>query len=254
VRAVVLAGGRNQGALKAVSPVAWEALIPIHGRPMVDYVIQALAGHPRIRHVRVVGPEAVARPGVEYIPPAPDLWDNIERGLADLADEEPVLIATADIPLLTTPIVDRFLNDVSAEAAAREVVYPVIPRPVAERRFPGVRRTYFRLKEGAFTGGNLFLVRPGAIRRARAYAQQLLAHRKKPWRLASDIGLGLLLRFLTRRLSLRDAERTAGRLLKIDGAAIICPDPEVGVDVDKPSDLALVTRLLEPYQEGSRHA
>jgi GTP:adenosylcobinamide-phosphate guanylyltransferase len=250
VRAVVLAGGKNRGALRAVSPVTWEALIPIHGRPMVDYVVTALIGHPRIRHVRVMGPEAVPRSGVEYIAPEDALWDNLAQGLADLPDDDPVLVATADIPLVTTPIVDRFLT----AAPDREVVYPVVARTVTERRFPGVRRTYFRLREGAFTGGNVFLVRPGAVRRAQNYARQLLAHRKQPWRLAGDIGLGVLIRFLLQRLSLKDAERTAGRLLKIDGSALVFGDPEVGVDVDKPSDLALVTRILEPPREGSRHA
>jgi GTP:adenosylcobinamide-phosphate guanylyltransferase len=216
---------------------------------MVDYVVAALTGHPRIRQVRVVGPQAVVQAGVEYVPPADHLWDNLERGLDRLPEDAPVLVATADIPLLTTPVVDRFLR----EAPDREVVYPVIPRTAAEARFPGVRRTYFRLREGSFTGGNLFLVRPGAIRRARHHAERLFRHRKQPWRLAGDIGLGTLLRFVLRRLSLRDAEITAGRLLAIDGSALVSHDAELGVDVDKPSDLELVTRLLKTAEDGQDH-
>ena len=251
MQALILAGGRPSKTLRSETSSQWEALLPIHGRPMVSYVIAALAAHPRVRHIRVVGPPAPTDSGVEFVPPGDgNLWDSLEQGLRGWAPDESVLIATADIPLITAPIVERFL----AQCPEREVVYAVVPQGVTERRFPGVRRTYFRLREGSFTGGNLFVARPGAILRARRHAERLLAHRKQPWLLAGDIGLGTLVKFLLRRLSLRDAERMAGRLLGIDGAAVICEDPEVGVDVDKLSDLHVVLRVLAPEEGESHHA
>ena len=44
VDAVVLAGQANQGALRDVSSATNEALIEVAGRPMLQYVIDALAG------------------------------------------------------------------------------------------------------------------------------------------------------------------------------------------------------------------
>jgi len=42
VDAVVLAGQRNDGALRDVSSVPFEGDIPIAGRPMIDWVLDAL--------------------------------------------------------------------------------------------------------------------------------------------------------------------------------------------------------------------
>ncbi|MFZ5592589.1 MAG: hypothetical protein ACOY81_12390, partial [Bacillota bacterium] len=76
--------------------------------------------------------------------------------------------------------------------------------------------------------------------------RQLVAARKSPLRLAGLVGWGFLLRFLLRRITLAEAERKVSQLLGVEGAVVLCSDPEVGVDVDKPSDLLLVRRVLSP--------
>lgn len=245
MKALVLAGQRNGGRLYTVSAVSYEAEIPIGGRMMIDFVLDALLDHPLIDRVRVVGPLS-SRPGVEYVTPGDTLWANVQRGMEAWDPDEPVLVATCDIPLLTAAVVQDFIDQAPADG---DIVYPVIPKSAVVRAFPDVARTYVRLREGVFTGGNLFLVRPRAVVRARANAERLLAHRKSPVRLARDIGLGLLLKFVTGWLGLKEAERAASRLLDVEGRAMIFAAPEVGVDVDKPSDYRLVSRILgaPPY-------
>lgn len=245
MKALVLAGQRNAGRLHSVSPVPYEAEIPIRGRMMIDFVLDALLDHPRIDSVRVVGP-ASSRSPVEYVAPGDTLWVNVQRGMEAWDPDEPVLVATCDIPLLTAGVVDAFVRQAPADC---DIVYPVIPKGAVMRAFPEVQRTYVRLREGVFTGGNLFLVRPRAVVRARANAERLLAHRKSPVRLARDVGVGLLFKFITGWLGLQEAERAASRLLDVEGRAMIFSAPEVGVDVDKPSDYRLVSRILgaPPY-------
>ena len=41
MKAIVLGGGLNTGALKAVEGIPYEAGIPINNRPMVEYIINA---------------------------------------------------------------------------------------------------------------------------------------------------------------------------------------------------------------------
>lgn len=258
--ALVLAGQRNQGALSARSDVAWEALIPIGGRPMLQYVLEALTASPAIEAVRVVGPELRDPPGsvhdglvpVTYIAAGGTLWDNLDRGLNGLAPDAPVLVATADIPLISESTVSAFVA--AARPAAVDIVYPLIPRAAVEQAFPGVHRTYFRFRQGVFTGGNLFWLRPGAWATARPHAQQLLSHRKAPLKLARDIGLSVLVRYLVGRLDLAEVERVAGRLLGVTGCGLVFPYPEVGVDVDKESDLDLAERWLDGAREAVSHA
>lgn len=240
--AIVLAGQPNQGLLRTESDVAFEAEIPLLGRPMLDYIVEALQGARSIEGVIIVGPEAARRPGAEWVKERGDMFVNIMAGLEPLhPDADHVLYVTADIPLVTSTMIDEFITRASSD---RDVVYPIIPREVAETRFPGTKRTYVRLREGSFTGGNLFVVRPQVMSQLKSRAEVLLAHRKTPLKLARDVGLGLLMKFALGRLSIDDAERRVGRLLGITGQAVIFPYAEAGVDIDKPEDLVLMRRVL----------
>ena len=255
MEAIVLAGQRNRGSLAAADPEPWEALLPIAGRPMLAYVVEALVTSGVVHGVHVVGP---ATPGggipvgdeacaVVTLAPRDTLWENLDLGLSAVDRSQPALVVTGDIPLLTGDAVRAFAEAAAAADAAAggvDIVYPLIPKTVVEHAYPEVHRTYFRLREGVFTGGNIFWVRPAALSGLRGQAERLLAHRKSPGKLAGDIGWGVLARYVLRRLRLADVERVASRLLAVRGAGLVFPHAEVGVDVDKQSDLELVRRHL----------
>ncbi|MCL5967227.1 MAG: nucleotidyltransferase family protein [Firmicutes bacterium] len=247
--AVVLAGQDNDGRLRGVSDAAYEALIPIRGRAMVDWVLDALEQTPAISRIRLVGPPTT-RADIEVVSPGHTLFDNIERGLRGLPPDQSVLVATADIPLVPPAIVATFLEE-AQRLGDWDMIYPIIPQASILGTWPGVQRTYFRFAEGVFTGGNLFLVRPQVASVLRTRAERLLQHRKSPIRLAGDIGYGTLLKFLVGRLPIAQVEARAGELLGIRGRALVFSHPEVGVDVDKPSDLKLVQELMEEAESGT---
>jgi hypothetical protein len=62
--------------------------------------------------------------------------------------------------------------------------------------------------------------------------------------LSRQIGLLFILKFLLKRLSLSEVELQFSKLLSIKGKAIVLDYPEIGIDVDKPSDLELVRKIL----------
>lgn len=242
MHAIVLAGQPNQGLLKATYPTPFEAEIPIGGRPMAWWVLDALFDAPSITSVGLVGPASLERPGVTVTLAGEDLFSNVLRGLHTAPqDADTVLFVTSDIPWLTKEVVEAFIDRAPAGV---DVVYPIIPKEVAKSRFPSTKRTYVRLKEGVFTGGNLFLARAEVIPRLKERADVLLRHRKSPWALARDIGPGLLLRLVLGRLSIRQAEVRVGGLLGISGRALIFPFAEAGVDIDKEEDLVMAEREL----------
>ena len=70
--------------------------------------------------------------------------------------------------------------------------------------------------------------------------ERFYAARKSPLRLARLLGPAVFLRFVTGRLSVADVERRFRQLAGCAGRAIVCPDPEVGMDVDKPEDCRVV--------------
>src|SRR5947208_5689721 len=83
VGAVVLAGGTADAAFRAAAGVENRALAEIGGRPMVQYVLDALAAAATIRGVVLVGDERLEslRPVDTRVEPAGDLFDNLEAGL-----------------------------------------------------------------------------------------------------------------------------------------------------------------------------
>lgn len=243
IDAMVLAGGLNNGPLQACSRVPYEALIEIGPNPMVNYVIKALQNSGQIKRVIVVGPaelKSVLPSGVVWVETGQTVMENLHRGCKLLKD--PFLLATGDIPLLTPEAVTGFLS--LCEDKSADIYFPLVTKESVEERFPRARRTYVNFKEGTFTGGNLFLINPGAVERCLAIGQELVNLRKRPLLLARRVGLLLLVKLIFRQLSLREAQIRASQLLGIEGRAVICAYPEIGMDVDKPVDLQLINEVL----------
>lgn len=200
------------------------------GRPMAEWVLSALAEAGLPGHLRGGSPWLTPPPRLT-LPDSGSLLGNLEAALEHV--EGRVLVATADIPHLTAEAV-RFVLGKAPEAA---LVYPIVPKEAVEARFPHTRRTYARLKEGVFTGGNLVLLQKELFYRALPLAKKVVALRKRPLALARLIGLDILLKLLLGRLSLAELEARAGRILGVEAKALITPFPEVGVDVDREEDL-----------------
>ena len=110
-------------------------------------------------------------------------------------------------------------------------------KEAVEARFPRTKRTYARLREGTFTGGNLLLLDKSLFRKALPLARRVVALRKRPLALARLVGWDVLLKLLLGRLSLAEVEARAQRILGVEARALVTPYPEVGVDVDREEDL-----------------
>jgi len=245
VNALVLAGRANEGVFREVSNASNEALIDIGGRPMVAYVLQAAQEATTVGRALVVGREDV-RPylpeGVDLIQGGPDVIDNAVLGVRALGSESPVLVLTSDIPLITGPVIDTFVRQCLAKPA--DLHYPAISREVNERRFPGVKRTYAKLSEGTYTGGNVFLLNPKLVPELAERAKAFVAARKSPAKLAGLLGPAFLVKLLLGSLSMAELESKVSRMFGIRGAVIVSQSPEIGVDVDKLSDLEIVRKVL----------
>jgi len=243
--AVVLAARPNTGKLAETSSEPLEANIEIAGRPMVSYVLSSLLDLPEISRVLLVGPQdGLSRyrgDRVDIIEPAEDLFANVKLGLSR-AETEFVLVSSSDIPLITAAIVKDFIATCLASGA--DFCYPISRKEDCEAKYPGVKRTYVKVKDGVFTGGNLFFVRKSIVERAWPTAERMIALRKSPLKMASLLGAGLLLKVVLGVAGVKEIEDRVASLLSIRPKAIVGAPPEIGVDVDKPSDLELCRRVL----------
>jgi len=248
VEAVVLAGARNDGKLKEASACEFEALIPVGNRPMVEYVTDALEAADSVKRTVVVGPHELAAayegtPTIDWVEFGSSMVENIQIGIERLDPEGHVLIVTSDIPLITAEAIDDFVARCRETNA--DIYYPIVRQEVNEKAFPGVKRTYVRLKDGVYTGGNLALLEPEIVPACRDMIERAVSMRKKPLKLSRMLGFKFIFKLLFNRLTLAEIEERVHRILGFRGVGVESPFPEVGIDIDKPEDLELVERALK---------
>ncbi|MCD5407648.1 MAG: nucleotidyltransferase family protein [Desulfotomaculum sp.] len=246
IDALVLAGSTNDGQLRKCSKVKFEALIPVGKKTMVEYVIAALLKSNNIRRVLLVGPPVLHNiflsSRVEIIPFQKTLLENVRAGFRYLPTTGKVLVLTSDIPLITAEAIDDFM--LSGTQSNAELFFPIVFKQIIAKKFPQAKRTYAIFKEGAFTGGNMVLVQAEVMERCLQRGARLVEWRKKPLKLCLALGSNFLGKYLTKRLTVAEAEHKVSELLGIKGRKIICNYPEIGMDVDKPEDLLLVKHVL----------
>ncbi|MDF2569288.1 MAG: MobA-like transferase domain protein [Sporomusa sp.] len=243
VDAIILAGGENSKHLNRYTSQPYEALIDIAGKPMVEFVAGALAASSLISRIFIAGPASeLAKCNfpekVVIVAGGQTIMETISLGVKALGHENLTLVVTADIPLLTPGAVEDFLSQCDGMHA--DLYYPIVTRSDHECRFPGNKRTYVRLNEGTFTGGNIFLVNPKIVPQCMQVAERIIGNRKNPFKLCCLLGWTFVVQFIFGRLKLSQVEKRAGDILGIKGAVIRSQYPELGIDVDKPSDLELV--------------
>ena len=69
--------------------------------------------------------------------------------------------------------------------------------------------------------------------------------RKSPFKLAKMLGPKFIFKFLLRRLTIEELEERISSLIKAKGKAVVTSYPEIGMDVDKNSDLELARKMLQ---------
>ncbi len=253
IGAVVLAGGPVPKSL--ADRCAHRALLPLGGRFIIEYILDALAGTPEICATVAVVPAAAHEALGKYAPLLVDAGDslmiNMARGAEALvgAGVTHLLFVTADIPLITPAALSSYLQESLATGA--DFTYPIIPRADCEARFPGARRTYVKIRDGVFTGGNAVFAGANFFEDKQQLIEDVYNARKAPLKLAGILGWGTLARFLAGTADLASLEAVASRILAAPARAIISHYAELGFDVDKPEDLEVVGSTLNVQRSTS---
>lgn len=250
--ALILAGQRGgPDPIARAAGVSHKALAPVAGRPMLLRVIEALEASPSVARIAVsiepaadlaAVPELARRLGAGALirlDAAPGPSASVLAAAQDLDTPLPLLVATADHPLLTPEMVEHF-----CACAEGDVAVALARASVVRAAQPGTTRTWIRLADGDVSGCNLFALRtPGALGVAALWAGAE-RDRKRPWRLVRLVGFGMLLRYLAGRLTLEGLMRGASRRLGVAAVAVEMPFAEAAIDVDRADDLHLAEAIL----------
>lgn len=249
---IISAGGipQEDEPLFAESQGKPKALIDIAGKPMVQWVLDALTGAAKVDRVILVGlSEAdglVSSKLVAFLPDQGSMLANVIAGVDRLmvtAPETPqVLMCSADIPLIRPHMVDGLIEQCADRSF--DLHYGAVRRELMEGRFPGSRRSYVHLSDGDMAGADIFVMNPQVAYRNREFWESLIGNRKNALKQARRFGFGTLIKLLLRRLSLTEAESRVQRAMGFSGRAVLVEHAELGMDVDKPFQLEICRREL----------
>ena len=227
-----------------------KALLEIAGKPMIQWVMDALDNSSRIKHVIVTGLPSdtglhCAHP-LSFLPAGGSVVENVCAGVELLLKIDPkaasALLISSDIPALTWEIVDWMIDNVTARE--ENVFYSVVERSVMEKRYPNSKRSYVRLKDVEVCGGDLHAIQPQIARRDNPLWQRIFNARKNAFKQASLVGMDTLLLLLLKRLSLQEGVAHINQRLGIHGTVLVSPYAEIAMDVDKPFQFEIMEKDL----------
>jgi GTP:adenosylcobinamide-phosphate guanylyltransferase len=221
-------------------------MLDIAGKPMIQWILDALDGAETIDRVVIVGLEHEtgfdAAKVCARLESRGDILPNIRQGVDALCRLNPntthVALVSSDIPGIQPAQVDWVVR--TALESDHDAYYNVITRQTMEARYPGSRRSYVRLRGVEVCGGDLNIVRAALVKHDEALWDRIIDSRKSAFKQAALIGFDTLLLALLRLLTLEGAVQRVTRRLKLSGRALVCPYAEIGMDVDKPHQFELM--------------
>ncbi len=244
VDALVLGGG--DGAV--IDPaVPFKGIAPVAGKPMVEWVVDALRASELVNEIAVVVPTAEnlgswADKVEKLVIHDASFIENAIAGLSALNSGLHVFCATGDLPALTAEAIDDFV--VRSLDSGADVTYPLVRAKDVLEQFPGSERTFVTVDHEQVTGGNCMLLAPGVVERNQEIGQRLFDTRKSVAAMARVVGFRFVLRLATRRVRVSDVEAKMEQLLGASCAAIYTHYASIGADIDKPVDAIVAERIL----------
>ncbi|RMG36012.1 MAG: hypothetical protein D6732_08710 [Methanobacteriota archaeon] len=259
---VILAGAEKEDSvnykkdkLLEYANVDYKALIELNGKPMILYVIKAFVESGRVSEILIVGlpkerltiPDSLKKVPIHFIetdaPHAEKLIIASEFLMKQNLDTDYAMYIGGDVPTITPEAINDFLD--KCKDLDADFFFSIIREETMNKMFPENRRTYARMKEGRFCGGDLQLVRYTLAPERKEIIEKILNNRKSVIKQAFFISPLTFFRFILHRVSIEEAEKLISKVIKAKMKGVISSYADLGFDVDKPNQLELVRNLLQ---------
>lgn len=251
--AIVLAGGvpDPDSPLYPDTKGEAKAMLEIGGKYMIQWVLDALDQADTIDGIVIVGcedkkSEIHSNKIITFKPSSEDIILNFQLGAKAVLEHNPagrsVAVVSSDIPLITSEIVNWIIN--SSLASNDDLYYAVVEQKQMEKRFPDSARSYVKLRDMNVCGGDLAVINMDLYKSREDFWRKIFEARKSYLHQARLIGFDILILLLLRRLNFSDTVKRVTRRLDITGKGLICPYPEIAMDIDKPHQLEIARREL----------
>ena len=234
-----------------------KALVDVAGKPMIQWVLDALGDAKHVDNVIIIGlspkSDITCKKPLHFISNQGRMLANIVAGVEKSVELDPkseyVLVVSSDIPGINAQMVDWLIE--TCMQTKEDMYYGVIPREVMEARYPGSNRTYTKLKDIQLCGADMHIahvsmaIEPDHL----AMWEELIGNRKSPLKQAATIGFGTLFKVATRRITLDELVATVTKRIGITGRPIVWDHAEPGMDVDKPHQLTILREDMEKLHQ-----
>ena len=246
--AIVIAGGipLPEDPLYTYTQGNSKALLDIAGKPMVQWVLDALSAAKSVENVILIGLNAksgvTCQKPIHFLPNHGRMLANIVAGVEKSQQLNPqteyTMIVSSDVPGIKPEMIDWLAE--TCMQTHDDLYYGVVPREIMEARYPNSKRTFTRLKGMEVCGADVNVTHVNMAHEHLDTWEQLIGNRKNPLLQARVIGLDTLVQLMFRQLSIEDIiERVMSRI-GVRGRAIIWEYAEAGMDVDKPHQLEIM--------------
>lgn len=244
------------GSRGSRDPVAQEAgqshkcLVNVAGTPMLVRVLDTLEAAPQVGSIVLCVEssfestpeidERISSGSLIRLDAANSPAASALKACDELDGDFPLLIVTADHPLLSTQMIAHFCAlatdcDVAVGLALAERVL---------QTYPNATRTLLKFSDGSRCGCNLFALNNSRSRNAAMFWRTLETQRKRPWKMIKMLGPWTLVRYLCGRLTLNATLLLLSSKIGVASRAVDMPFADAAIDVDKPADLQLVETII----------
>jgi GTP:adenosylcobinamide-phosphate guanylyltransferase len=237
---LVLAGSRSD---PAAGQSATKAGLSLRGLPMIRRVVDALRQSTAVKRVVVAGPQHLsAWIDAEIVATAGSPASTVAAFLESQTEPWPVLVTTADHPLLTAEMVDHFCRE--SRRTGADATVGMASRSTIASAYPATRRTFYPFRDDGWCGCNIFGFNTAGSRDVARTWTSFERYRKRPLSVIGKFGLLNLIGVLLRRWTLEQAFARAADRLGVTARPVPMPWAEAAIDVDTMEDLVLVDSIL----------
>jgi hypothetical protein len=244
-----------------------KALIPMHGKRVLDWQLDALCNSEYVGDIYLIGlkPEEYPCPEkITYIPAelTSTILEKITIGSDYIHKDHPdlhhLIVSTGDAPGMTTDSVDLFFQDLYQNLDV-DILISGVPEDITKEIFPEHGRVVGRFKDQDIYPGEMLAFRHTMISKLKDEIDQLTVRRRQFNRREDTSRLGpvmrylakrpklwlLIMKYLTGNLSVADLENTLSRVYGMKMKTVIIPDPGFGMDMDLPEDYEKLSDYVE---------
>lgn len=245
--------------------IDYKAIIKIDGKPMVNYVMEALAESFYTKNIYVVGEEDLlnkvdiqrGKEKIKFVDDKGSFVDNLVEG-GNKAKSKKIIYSTCDIPLITSKDIDNFIKGCSNRSDG-DFYLAYYLKEDYEKNFPEVKSgKFYQLSEKSIKNGCIFMLDRDFLddinknEDMRNIIAFLYSGRKKglwPYiklipKCLSFASLRLLIKYKHRTLTIDEAEKILSGIIKHNIVAIKSSS-QVGMDADSYEELQNIEKIIK---------